>query len=414
MSALLDLNDAALTLWDTNGSLCCPGYVRCHDDRYTFGGGAKVEARRHPREVSTRFWSQLNLQPLTPPLGAARHSADLVHGHLQHMLTERPNAELIIAAPGHMSHEQLALLLGILQTLPTTVVGVVHRSALIAAHSTAHTCLHVEAQLQQTILTPVNSVDGDMTAGDSITLPGFGWLWLLDQLADAVTAQFVEQTRFDPQRKANSEQLLYDALPELLVTLAAQGHTRLEIDGYTARLQLDHLQRVGEQWRATVMRAAGDLPGQWLLAGELCVLPGLATPDISLISEDSDWPPRVLEHVDGLRQEEGSLRLQSTCPLASHIIASAESPPVAPPSDAPKQLATHVLIDHRARRLIDGMNIAGDAHIVLSETGVGLSGPLAPDLLVNGQQASPGQVLAPGDVLSDSLGLEATLIHVEA
>jgi hypothetical protein len=41
-----------------------------------------------------------------------------------------------------------------------------------------------------------------------------------------------------------------------------------------------------------------------------------------------------------------------------------------------------------------------------------LSGTVAPDLLVNGKPATPGQILTPGDELSDALGFQAQLIVV--
>lgn len=422
MTGLLDLNDASLALWSGDAVLHSPGYARWHDDRYQFGLGAQAEARLHPRQLSTRYWAQLSLQPLVPALGPARHSADLVHTQLQDMLTQQPANRLLLAVPGHFSREQLSLLLGILQTLPTEVAGIVHRSAAIAAQTSVDSGCHIELQLQQTVLTPLSLQGETVVAGDSQTVPGFGWLWLLDRLADAVAAQFVEQTRFDPQRKASSEQTLYDELPALLAAIAENSEYRLEIDGYTARLQRDQLSPVGQQWRAELERVTDAR--QWLLRGDLETLPGLANEGLTLIPEQHDWPARTLAQAEDFIDTAGELHLQRQVALdrsprlerqdlADDATNGDASDATATDEPLPDALPTHLLRDHHATLLCDGLSLSGDAQIRMETTVPRLGSDVAPDLLVNGQQASPGQVLRLGDTLSDSLGFTARLIRVE-
>ena len=45
----------------------------------------------------------------------------------------------------------------------------------------------------------------------------------MDEVAEQITEQFVAQTRFDPQRRAETEQLLYEKIPELLQALNTQS-----------------------------------------------------------------------------------------------------------------------------------------------------------------------------------------------
>ena len=82
MIAIIDLNDVALSLWYHDETLHSPGYVLFDGGSYRFGTPAMRTSRRTPKTVNTRFWSQLNTQPLVPVLGTARHTADLAHSHL--------------------------------------------------------------------------------------------------------------------------------------------------------------------------------------------------------------------------------------------------------------------------------------------------------------------------------------------
>ena len=129
---LLDCNDAALRLWQDGEGIWSPGIAWFAGGQYQFGEPAWQRARLSPREINNRFWHRLSTQPLSPALGPARHTADLVHTHLQTLLGEVPG-DVRLAIPGTMEPAQLSLLLGILQTLPVTAQSVIHRSALIGS-----------------------------------------------------------------------------------------------------------------------------------------------------------------------------------------------------------------------------------------------------------------------------------------
>jgi hypothetical protein len=409
MTTLLDLNDAALTRWRGNEAHLSPGYVRYDGDAYDFGEAARAAARRVPREVSTRFWSALDMQPLAPPLGPARHSADLIHSHLQQLLDER-DSELILATPSHLSREQLSLLLGILETLPCQVVAIVNRSVAIAAASTTADCLHIEQQLRQTVLTPVVREGDYLRAAEPQLLPGIGALWLLEQLAGVVSAQFVEQTRFDPQRRAESEQALYDALPGMLLTLGSRPEARLEIDGYNARILPEHLQPIGERLRAEVNRGA-ETNAHWLLDSALLALPGLVRTEQASTTANDSWSAALLTHAAALRQTPENLRLVRSLPLQAATPTDFAPPPSAEP--APAAPPSHILIDGIARPVGKGSVLAPGIEIVARDGAVSVIGDAVHSLHVNGQTASAGQLLDTGDQLSDGGGLNVQLIRVE-
>ena len=86
---LLDCNDASLRLWRDGLDTWSPGFVRFSDGHYQFGEPAWQQARRAPREINNRYWHRLSTQDLSPALGPARHTADLVHAHLESPFGQR-------------------------------------------------------------------------------------------------------------------------------------------------------------------------------------------------------------------------------------------------------------------------------------------------------------------------------------
>jgi hypothetical protein len=248
----------------------------------------------------------------------------------------------------------------------------------------------VEVQLQQTVMTSL-TVDGDsVVAGDTQTVSGFGWLWLLDRLAEAVAAQFVEQTRFDPQRKASSEQSLYDDLPTLLAALTEHSEHRLEIDGYSARVQREPLARVGQQWREELQRVTGER--HWLVNSDIARLPGFDTEGLSLRVERDHWQRQILAAAPSFQQDADGLHLQRKVALSGEIShadglspAAADADGLAPASPAHERvnttlLPTHLLIDDRATPLRDRLTLAGDAELQLNDGIPRLAGHIAPDI----------------------------------
>ncbi|MDG2325106.1 MAG: hypothetical protein P8L70_00100, partial [Halioglobus sp.] len=132
--ALLDTNDCVLQLWGAGPVQQSPGYALLEGKDYQFGNDARGSARLRPRDINSRYWWQLSVEPLQPALGPARHTADLVHAHLLQLHREAGQPkELLLACSGSMQREQLSLLLGIVQQCPFEVVGLVNRSALLGS-----------------------------------------------------------------------------------------------------------------------------------------------------------------------------------------------------------------------------------------------------------------------------------------
>ena len=418
MSAILDLNDIALRLWHEGDSLHSPGYAWFDGKEYRFGMHAAATHRRTPRAVNTRYWSQLGTQPLPSGLGPARHCADLAHSHLQslHSAAGAPE-KILIAAPGSMNREQLSLLLGIVQHLPFEIAGLVHRTGVLGAASGLERGLHVELQLHQIVVTPFESEDGHIVAGPSQSIPGAGLLALQDRLATAISSVFVGQTRFDPLRSADAEQRLYDAMPKILADLKRSGEARVSIDGYEARMTQDDLIDIG---RRLAEQLGPLLKSNWpvLIEYPLSELPGLVLDSaVHAIATDA-LAGLITEHLPALEQSPETLVLRRRVPKSqqaphAHLLGTLESSQeVTAQLAQPAPRPTHLLQGHTATALGHETSVDGAAVLRFDGDTLTLSGTVAPDLLVNGKPATPGQILAPGDELSDALGFQAQLIVV--
>ena len=78
---------------------------------------------------------------------------------------------------------------------------------------------HLEIQLHQAVISELAERNEQVELQRTTPLPGCGLLQLQERLVELIAAEFVRQTRFDPRRKAATEQQLYDALPAALRAL---------------------------------------------------------------------------------------------------------------------------------------------------------------------------------------------------
>ncbi len=401
--ALLDINDCELRLWTPQGSVTSPGYALLEGRDYRFGETARGAARLHPHDINNRFWWQLDTAPLRPALGPARHSADLVHGHLLelHRQAGQP-AQIVVACPGSLRREQLSLLLGIARQCPFTITGLVDRSALITSARPAG--YHLELQLHQALLTELAHSDGAIGVVRSTPLPGCGWLQIQERLADQVAAAFIRQTRFDPRRRADSEQALYDALPGVLVALDSHSEYNLELEGHRARLSRTELAAACERLVSALAGALTRGASSSLLVDPLpAALPGLAEalPGMQAAPGDAAW--RAATAHQGVFGDTAELHFIDSLPLLGAAAAPAASPALAvstPP--------THLLQGALASPLGTGpvpLDEGVELHLQGAQWQLGAGAE------INGLPAPAGQVVQAGDVIRVR-GAEYRLITV--
>jgi hypothetical protein len=421
-SALLDLNDTNLQLWHEDAVLQSPGYALLDGKQYTFGSTARSAARLRPRDINTRYWWQLNTERLQPALGHARHTADLVHAHLLdiHAQGGKPD-ELILAVPGSMARDQLALLLGIIGQCPFSATGIVNRSVLLASAHAADTSVsgnmaHLEIQLHQAVISQLAHSDGQMVLQQTTPLPGCGLLQLQERLIELIASDFVRQTRFDPRRKADSEQQLYDALPKVLQSLINNSETNVEVMGYRARINRAELRGACDLLFSSVTDTLGiaHTQDQIIIDPVAGLIPGLLEhfPQATLI-ENKSLPGAFARHRKFLLEsksgdEDDALPFVTSLPCEISSTSPARTP--APNEPAPiiseptpvepdVPAATHLLVGAVARALLpSGTPVRHDLELLRQDGSWVLRGSV--NASVNGAGYNHQRPLVCGDRIS--------------
>lgn len=287
----LDILDSQLQLWHgTNRLLSEPGIANWDGKQYLFGTAASERARQHPHTTLNRYWQSLDTQSQKSQAGNARHHADLAHAQLLALFAQSHQAfsEVALTLPANMNREQIALLLGIVESCPFSASAIIHRSAALAS-TTPNVHWHLELQWHQALLVPLSYENNTVQAGTEKLLPGCGLLALQDALADRIAREFVSQTRFDPLRSASAEQSLHDQLPQVLLTLTKQDEAIIAIDNHRARINAETLADACASIYKNIDNAADANQTYLLLEPVAAKLPGIfnALPNTQVCSEDA-------------------------------------------------------------------------------------------------------------------------------
>ena len=346
MSLLLELNDAALSLYlDGQALYQQPAVAYINGEALAFGEAALKNAHLHPQHANQQYLARLNADPLPRPGEQVANHADLIYRHLLELqpLAGKP---LVAAVPGFLTPEQLGVLLGIAQEAGLEICGFVDIAVLMGSTARLSPPSWVlDLHAHRCCLTELHSMDGvSRGAVELVTAAGFNSC--LDGWANLAADRFVQELRFDPMHAAESEQQLYDQLR----TWAQRGElAELGLDirhSETAkRLPLSPT-ALQEKLVQRLVPVAEKLPAgaQVLVAPRSAALPGLMAALAALGLRPEALPEDVLGramalHADALTE----LRLVTKLPAmaaAQTTAATVEAPA--------KDAATHVLHGHRA------------------------------------------------------------------
>ncbi|MBT4519564.1 MAG: hypothetical protein HOC23_06120 [Halieaceae bacterium] len=419
--AIADITDSNLQVWRGDSRWHSPGYALLDGQQYTFGMAARAAARRRPMDINTRYWWELNTQPLKPALGPARHTADLVHAHLLalHKQAEQPD-EVLFAVSSSMHKDQLALLLGIVEQCPFEAVGLVNRSVALACQYGGFEKLHhLEIQLHQAVISQLSESGGRVELQQVIPVPGCGMLQLQERLVEIIAAAFISQTRFDPRRKADTEQGLYDALPDTLRALANATETNVEVAGYRARIDRQDLESAARDLGQSTLKALGTLNARdrLILDPVAALLPGLLDqlPQPEKV-ESSALCNSVYQQQQHLLQRQETLHFITSLPILAHGIppATQREEPISPAGDPVPVTPTHLLVEACAHPLVaEGTPIGSDWELHCDAGSWQLRGGRDRPIEVNGHPYRPDQPLQGGDRLTLDGGLLGQLIEVK-
>jgi hypothetical protein len=218
--AALELNDQSLLIEAEDGSQFSePGFARLSGDGIISGEEARAVAWREPQHVYNQYWCHLNQTPLPVRHRHARHHADIAFAQLRKLWEQVGRVDgLILLAPGSFSRNQLSLLLGMVEALPSRPLAVID-SALAACADVDGDTLHVDLQMHESVLTVCRPQGSSVRIVDQEVFSGLGMAQLQNALARHISDMLVESYRFDPLHSSEAEQAIFDQIPLWLTRL---------------------------------------------------------------------------------------------------------------------------------------------------------------------------------------------------
>ena len=457
----IEINDAGLTVADGSGVLAVePGYASLVGGEFLCGTEACAQARLHPRQTCDSHWQVLSLDPESAAIEGAGSSAELAFRQLETLWRRFGGAgkDAVLVVPGHYAREQLGLLLGMVQECGMPVRAMVNAAAAASARPwPGRQLVHLDVHLHQFSVTRLRQ--GDVVAADpEETLNGVGLASLMDLWAKRVAEMFVLQTRFDPFHRAESEQLVYDRLPESLAALRGDDEVELALDfgGEERVARFNRKQLLGAaagSYRAVVQFVAQQrAPGASLtlqVSHRAAQLPGLSSElrrldDTRIVTlSRAAAVTGALAAVEGLDPGAGQVKLLKRLPWRlspereAGVTTVEAGPPAREPSPNAEAAATHVVHRgvavpvgssalHVGREAVNGrrMIVIGDRHqavsrfhceVVRRDGELRLKDSSRFGTFVNEKRVSGETVLRPADVIRvGSPGEELQVISVEA
>jgi hypothetical protein len=242
----IEINDAGLAVASDSGVLALePGFARVDGGRIVTGEEARARARLQPRKSSNRFWSALSMEPGSAGSDIGKSAAELAYAQLTSLwrASGQDVTDVVLVVPGAYRTEQLGLLLGLAQECGMPVRALVDTAAAASVRPYPDRQLvYVDAAFYRVSVTLLDQ-NGEAQVRTEHAL-GQGLASVADLFARRIADHFVRATRFDPFAHADTEQALYDRLPEWLETLAREERVELVV------------QHRNEEFRVTAERDA--------------------------------------------------------------------------------------------------------------------------------------------------------------
>jgi hypothetical protein len=401
--SILELNDSGLKLLHGQRVLSeSPGIALIADKELTLGKQAQNQARLHPLKMQSQFWQRLDTETLNSANPRCRHQADLVFEHLKMLKHQHPEmAEVVLALPAYYNSAQLSLLLGIAQHCGIQIKGLIDSAvASVSAQASRGRHYHIDMHLHQTLVSQIDVADTvkntRIEAVPNVGLASFNEAW-----AKMIAEQFILQSRFNPLHDAATEQQVYNQLDEALTQCQKNGEVELEFSGKQASIKLQQFEQCNTRFFNGIKKQIGEISGQLFIHERVNTLPGFAAAFPQALSVDSQQLAKNIEkHHALIHAAPESLKLVSSLPSEG----STQSTPT-------NQNATHLLWQHRAHPIGQGVYLTANPDQPLSQTTSGnelcrierssgqveISHLKNSDILVNGKTATDKQQLIAGD-----------------
>ncbi|NNE37430.1 MAG: hypothetical protein HKN08_03920, partial [Gammaproteobacteria bacterium] len=327
-----------------------------------------------------------------------------------------------------------SMLLGITEACPFKTIGLVD-SAIASTSAIADTgeYLHLDIHLHYTILTTIEVTNSVYRKTVKI-IDNVGISEIYDSCAEYFSDLFIDQTRFDPLHHAETEQTLYNMIPETVADLEHDKENNLDIHfqgkHFQAKLSAETLLRKLQHHYEKIYREISE-NHTCLITDRLDILPGFSSQlkNHVVVEEDTVFKGCVTNLNSIVSSDEG-ISLVTVLPTTSapSIIANTE---VIPPTKQvtettyPASQPSHILIQHQAYALentpifitADGIlsydkSSASDCSLHINSKGVELKPESKISIYLNGEIVSTDKKVTVGDTISFS-GTDITIKCIE-
>jgi hypothetical protein len=281
----IEINDSGLAVANESGVVALePGFARIDGGRIVTGEQARARARLQPRQTSSRFWSQLSMDLGSAGSDIPNSSAELAFAQLE-SLWQKVGAgatAVVLVVPGGYRTEQLGLLLGLAQECGMPVRALVDAAAAASVRPyPKRQLMYLDASLYRVSLSLLDQNGEAQVRAEHALAQGLSSI--ADAFARRIADHFVRATRLDPFAHAETEQALYDRLPEWLDALQREERVELALkyrnEEFRIAAERDAVLGVAKgPYRAIVQLVAQHRePGQRLvlqLSDRVAALPG--------------------------------------------------------------------------------------------------------------------------------------------
>jgi hypothetical protein len=233
----LDVNDWQLNavaadgkaiFTDTAGASTASGKLE-------FGQAAIQHARTHPQQFNNKYLYSLSADPIAGDLRPAKNHADLIYHHLS-QLNLPADETVVLCIAGHLTNQQLGLLLGICQEAKVEVAGFIDsplgQSLVVAKHADYHV---LDIELHRMTLSHIKVTGPAREHSRTVSFDGLGVANIIEGWMNVVADEFVQKTRFDPLHAGQTEQQLYDQVSNWLSQPKLEDHRVDVVNGEASR-----------------------------------------------------------------------------------------------------------------------------------------------------------------------------------
>lgn len=200
------------------------GYAWLKDDKVLFDVNSDDKPVAHcriaPQQINSRYWQQCAQTAIASNDAGMRHAADLIWKHLAELKAKYALATMAMVVPANYRDSHLQLLLGVAKATGLDVSALISKPVLAAQTQSLGQgyAVHVDIQLHETVISTLEITDEKISLVDVDVKPELGIHSLQESLLHALQANFIRTDRFDPLHDADTEQQLFNQLPEIVAS----------------------------------------------------------------------------------------------------------------------------------------------------------------------------------------------------